>query len=219
MLILKNIGNANWLQNSRTLALVIVPELNALMADDLLYLRTHNAPPLYESGVVYREEPQDLFRHLGSGQRVEEFAHIEPVLKRKWGDCDDLGPARGAELRLHGEPAEIRIQWKTMPSGKLFHILNRRPRGAINLSRENFDPRYQYIDDGNPIMFGEPVRPEDRKMFDLRGDGSIVEDPSRALGMNQPGGIPIVGPKSLSRRRAGGVKLSGSALIDFLKEF
>ncbi len=211
MLIVKNFGNANWLGRSRTLALVIRPELDALVMADLLYLRTHNVPPLYESGVVYQEEPKDLFHHLATGERVEEFAHVEPVLSRKWGDCDDLGPWRCAELRAAGEAAETRIQWKMLPSGKLFHILVRRPPGAVR----QIDPRYQYRDDGSPNMFGDPVRTaEDRAKFDLRGDGSVIEDPSRALGMNQPGGRPILGPRS----RAGSVHLSGSALLDVLKE-
>lgn len=210
MLILKNFGNASWLARSQTLALVIRPELQSLVMADLLYLRTHNAPSLYESGVVYKEEPKDLFRHLASGERIEEFAHIEPVLKRLWGDCDDLGPARCAELMLHGEPCEIRVQWKTMPSGKLFHVLTRRPPGAVR----SIDPRYQYVDDGSPIMFGDRLGPDDFQRFDLRRDGSVIEDPSRALGMNQPGGSPIVGPRS----RRGATRLSGSDLLDVLKE-
>ena len=97
-----------------------------------------------------------------------------------------------------------------MPSGKLFHVLNRRPPGAVRV----IDPRYQYRDDGNPIVFGDRISPEDRARFGLVGDGSVLEDPSRALGMNQPGGRPIVGPKS----RRGSLVLSGSKLLDVLKE-
>ena len=71
MLIVKNFGNDPWLSRSQTLALVIIPELEALVVANLLYLRTHNVPSLYESGIVYREEPKDLFHHLAAGERVE----------------------------------------------------------------------------------------------------------------------------------------------------
>ena len=105
------------------LGLAIKPILDAQVKINQLFLRTHNVPPLYESGVRYQNEPDD-------GQ--EEFACIEPVYYRKWGDCDDLAPWRVAELRNAGEKAKIRIQWKRRRDGrKLFHIVVRRANGRI----------------------------------------------------------------------------------------
>jgi hypothetical protein len=90
-----------------------------------LYIRTHRVPPLYESGVLYQEEPL--------GQGYEEFAPIPNVLMRGWGDCDDLVPWRVAELQECGEPATIRLEWTVAKRGphagkKLFHLLVRRAR-------------------------------------------------------------------------------------------
>lgn len=112
----------------------IKPLLESLVLVDQIFLRTHRVPLLYKSGVRYMEEPLNQAK-LGQGepQRVEEFAAIPAVLERGWGDCDDLAPWRCAELREHGEPAKIRIQWKRHPTTgqKLFHIIVRRADGSI----------------------------------------------------------------------------------------
>lgn len=90
-----------------------------------LYMRTHRVPSLYDSKVVYQEEPP--------GQPFEEFAPIPQILLRGWGDCDDLVPWRVAELREHGEPAQPRILWQKAKGGKhkgkkIFHFVVRRAR-------------------------------------------------------------------------------------------
>ena len=126
-----NLGEGNsarWTKHSRMLGLAIKPVLEALtMAIQLLLLAHPLTPPHYESGVVYQEEPPGT---------DEEFASLPVILARGWGDCDDLAPARCAELRNQGHRAHIRIQWKRfvrpdgMP-GKLYHIVVRRSDGSI----------------------------------------------------------------------------------------
>lgn len=127
--------NSRWLRPSRTLGNVIKPVLEALVLVDQMYLRLHRCPELYKSGVRYMEEPlhQVTLGHVGKAQRIEEFAAIPAVIERGFGDCDDLAPWRCAELREHGEPAKIRIQWKRNPENgmKLFHIVVRRANGTI----------------------------------------------------------------------------------------
>jgi hypothetical protein len=114
---------SGWLHRSRTLGLAIKAILDAQVRINQIYLSTHHVPPLYKAGVRYENEPDN---------GIEEFACIEPVLKRGWGDCDDLAPWLCAELRNQGENAKIRIQWKRQPSGrKLFHIVVRRGDGTI----------------------------------------------------------------------------------------
>lgn len=126
MQILLNLSSgkrSGWLHRSRILGLAIKAILEAQVRVNQIYLRTHHVPPLYQSGVVYQEEPDN---------GLEEFACVEPVLKRGWGDCDDLAPWLCAELRNQGEKAKIRIQWKRQPNGrKLFHIVVRRADGTI----------------------------------------------------------------------------------------
>ena len=114
---------SGWLHRSRTLGVAIKAILDAQVKIDQMYLRLHKCPPLYKSGVRYREEPDN---------GVEEFACVPIILHRGWGDCDDLAPWRCAELREAGEKAKIRIQWKRQGSGrKLFHIVVRRADGKI----------------------------------------------------------------------------------------
>lgn len=124
MKVLVNLGgeHSRWLKHSRVLGTAIKPVLESLVMADQLFLFRHHVPPLYQSGVRYREEPED---------GVEEFASIPVVLARGWGDCDDLAPWRVAELRNAGERAKIRIQWRRTRRGKLFHIVVRRADGSI----------------------------------------------------------------------------------------
>lgn len=114
-----------WLRHSRMLGLAIKPILDANVKVNRLYLATHpKTPSIYRAGVVYREEDPR--------QGYEDFAIIPAIIKRGWGDCDDLAPWLCAELQQRGEPAKIRIQWKRFPGrGRLFHIVVRRANGQI----------------------------------------------------------------------------------------
>jgi hypothetical protein len=114
---------SGWLHRSRVLAIAIKAILDAQVLANQLYIRMHNVPLLYKSGVRYKNEPDN---------GVEEFALIPIILARGWGDCDDLAPWLCAELREAGEKAKIRIQWKRQPDGrKLYHIVVRRGDGRI----------------------------------------------------------------------------------------
>lgn len=118
----ENLG-ADWLKHSRMLGLAIRPLLEALVTIDQLYLMTHHVPSIYQCGVVYREEPKS--------QPYEDFAPIPSILSRGWGDCDDLAPWLCAECRMRGEKAKIRIQWKKLRDGKMYHIVVRHQNGSI----------------------------------------------------------------------------------------
>lgn len=109
------------------------PELYAAFCRNLLEsliganretLKTRpDIPPLYQSGVRYRNEP------LG----YEWFDDILICLGRGWGDCDDLVAWRIAELREQGELAEIHMVWQPgmQTRTRLFHVLVRRENGEI----------------------------------------------------------------------------------------
>jgi hypothetical protein len=141
-----NLSGPNWLKRSRMLGLAIKPILESLIKVDQLYLATHHVPPLYETGVVYADEPWTDY---------EDFAPVPTVLSRGWGDCDDLAPWRAAELRNQGKKASIRIYWKKHPGkGKLFHILVRRP-----YELGEFNPAYMALPkDNTRTMIEDPSR-------------------------------------------------------------
>lgn len=131
----------------RTVAMFAIPLLRIVVASNRLEMRRARKrgkpyPPLYESGVVYQREPW-------SG-RVEEFADCRTVLRRGWGDCDDLcayrlaelleageRPARPCSRHVTAEPgctacvsgADIRVYWRG--PGKPMHVEVRRASGAI----------------------------------------------------------------------------------------
>lgn len=108
---------------SRMMGLALKPILEALTTVNFMFLKTHHVAPLYATGVRYKNEPKEWLN--------EHFDSVPVVLKRGWGDCDDLAPWRCAELRALGERARIRIQWKRLPQGRLFHIVVRRENGQI----------------------------------------------------------------------------------------
>lgn len=139
-----NTPGRGWLAHSRMLGQAIKPLLDALVKVDQLYLLSHHVPPLYQSGVVYADEPW---------QDHEDFAPVPTILSRGFGDCDDLAPWRCAELRNQGRKASIRIAWRKIPGkGKMFHIIVRRPFEAAA-----FDPKYMFIPrDGSRTMIEDP---------------------------------------------------------------
>lgn len=139
-------GNNSWLEHSRQMGIALKVILESLTTVNQQFLQKFNVPPLYRSGVKYREEPLGLmrFKPVNSAGLIdnqhaqnllgplEEFAAIPVIYDRGWGDCDDLAPWRCAELRNYGEKAKIRIQWKRMRNGhKLFHIVVRRENGMV----------------------------------------------------------------------------------------
>lgn len=77
-------------------------------------------PPLYQSGIRFRPEPDH-----GSGN--EDFALPNVCFKRKWGDCDDLVIYRIWELRCHGELATCQAIWQD----SAVHVLVRRANGKL----------------------------------------------------------------------------------------
>lgn len=96
-------------RDGKTLALLTQGFLRGVVASNRVALRSAKRrgkplPRLYESGVEYEREPWP--------KGVEEFADIVTILRRGWGDCDDLCAARVAELLEDGEHADCRIYWR-----------------------------------------------------------------------------------------------------------
>lgn len=152
--------------------------LRGVVLANRMLIRAGLVPTLYKSGVRYRPEPwPSTCKNCGAknapraeqctecGSRnlegVEEFADALTVLRRGWGDCDDLSPWRTAELQEAGDAkADSKISWKT--------------RCKDCGARVTRDPKCQHC--------GSTRR---RRVFHVvtrRGDGR-VEDPSQYLGM------------------------------------
>lgn len=71
--------------------------IEGLTRGNELMLRLAEFPPIYESGVRYRKEAEDTWRHA------------DDVLCSGWGDCEDLAAWRAAELRVSGEDPDARV--------------------------------------------------------------------------------------------------------------
>jgi hypothetical protein len=75
-------------------------------------------PPLYSSGVRYKNEPRDVWRHAAD------------VAAEGWGDCEDLSAYRAAELRVSGEDPHACVT--TYESGPhRYHAVVQRGDGTI----------------------------------------------------------------------------------------
>lgn len=89
-----------------------------------LSLRRGEIPPLYESGVVYQDEPEDY----------ESIVDGATTYRVGVGDCAHLAAWRVAELREAGEHAGITIEWGPSvrePGLRLYHVQVRRKDGSI----------------------------------------------------------------------------------------
>lgn len=85
--------------------------------------RGRPVPSIYNAGVRYEREPWSDH---------EEFADLLTVLRRGWGDCDDLCAWRVAELLEQGEKASCRIYWRPRRNGeRMMHCQVRRGDGSI----------------------------------------------------------------------------------------
>jgi len=74
-------------------------------------------PSLYESGVRYKNEPRDVWRHAVD------------VAREGWGDCEDLSAYRAAELRVSGEDPDAAVSlYRSGPNR--FHAVVRRGDGT-----------------------------------------------------------------------------------------
>lgn len=95
--------------------------VEALIRINEAWLSEHQAPWLYESGVKYQAE-----------RLSDDWQDIPQTLARRFGDCEDLGAWRAAELRHAGE-REAGAWVKTMRVGMhvIYHVQVRRSDGRI----------------------------------------------------------------------------------------
>jgi len=118
------------IENPRAVALAARGFMEGVISVNRVLMRQAAArgrpfPDLYDSGIKFRREPW--------AGKLEEFADCETVLRRGWGDCDDLVCLRVAQLRERGIDAKVKIYWRTSkpaPGDRrtLFHAQVRSPR-------------------------------------------------------------------------------------------
>jgi hypothetical protein len=94
--------------------------LELLTRQNIRVMQCGNIPPLYLSGVRWKEQPR-------RGNIFETFKTIPSILKKGVADCDQLAPWRMAEIRMSGEPARFWLPRFDRPQGPLYHVLILRP--------------------------------------------------------------------------------------------
>jgi hypothetical protein len=101
-----------------TSALAYEAAVEGLARLDTQLLRVTRLPSIYRSGVRYKREPSDVWRHVIDVQRSG------------WGDCEDLAAARVAELRVSGEdPGAYVHVYQSAP--RRYHAVVARHDGSI----------------------------------------------------------------------------------------
>jgi len=96
---------------------VISHLVQAMVANNVGYLKAHQAPLLYETGVRYRRDEQ--------GTEMQWW-DIPSILRAGYADCKGLAAWRVAELRHAGYSATPRV---VTDNGKVFHVQVLGPRG------------------------------------------------------------------------------------------
>jgi len=131
-------------------------------------LKAHKQIPLiYESGVVYKQEP--------AGH--EDWADIPTILKARWGDCEDLGGWLCAELReVWGIPCRPFLRFRKTGGNYHYHAL------LILPNRYVWD--WEIVKSRGQTILGPDGRPATRRVRKPVFEAPYVfEDPSARLGM------------------------------------
>lgn len=106
-----------------------------LMLVDIAWLHAHpETPDLYDADVVYKPERRRVNPRTGHASEYgEEWQTIPWVIYRGYGDCEDLGAWRAAELRARYRiPAKPYIKIKHMPTGQWrAHVVVQWPNGQL----------------------------------------------------------------------------------------
>jgi hypothetical protein len=141
-------------------------------------------PPIYESGVGYRKEKEDTWRHA------------DDVFCSGWGDCEDLAAWRAAELRHTGEDPDARVY--VYRSGvNRFHAVVARGDGALE------DPS---------LILGMKVSEQRRQSLPRwEGDTEMDDVRPRDFAMCANGNMAGAGEDMLSR---GAIGEDGALLTD-----
>jgi len=105
-----------------------------LMLIDCVWLRTYpQTPRLYASGCIYKPERRRIDVAGNILEYGETWQSIPWVLHRGYGDCEDLGAWRAAELRVkNGIAATPDVRVRRLPSGSWrAHVVVKYPDGSI----------------------------------------------------------------------------------------
>lgn len=78
-------------------------------------------PPLYASGVVYREEEDGY----------EDWLDVPAVFRQGFADCEDLCAWRVAELRVAGVECEPVLRWRWFSREQMRAVGRRAPGGGV----------------------------------------------------------------------------------------
>jgi hypothetical protein len=109
------------------IALTFKALVESVAEQNRLLMSKHPLPALYESGVVFRNEPWC--------SKFETLATAPVVYRRGWGDCAHLVAWRIAELRNQGVAATCKIYWRVHKKAgatvRLFHVEVRLPDGSV----------------------------------------------------------------------------------------
>jgi hypothetical protein len=121
--------------NPRMSQLMLAGGVFGLMLENIAWLRVHpETPDLYSAGVSYKPERRRIDPRTGKPSEYgEEWQTIPWVIYRGYGDCEDLGAWRSAELNAkYHIKAHPYIKMRRMPDGFWrAHVVVRWPDGQI----------------------------------------------------------------------------------------
>ena len=121
--------------NARMSQLMLAGGVYGLMLENIAWLKAHpETPDLYNAGVAYKPERRRVDPRTGKASEYgEEWQTIPYVIYRGYGDCEDLGAWRSAELNAKYKiKARPFIKMRRMPDGFWrAHVVVRWPNGQI----------------------------------------------------------------------------------------
>ncbi len=98
--------------------------VQAMVANNVGYLRTHTVPLLYQSGVRYKPD--------NHGATEMQWWDIPSIMSHGFADCKGLAAWRVAELRSAGYSASPQV---ITDNGQMFHVRVLGPNGIEDPSK------------------------------------------------------------------------------------
>lgn len=104
-----------------------------LMLENMAWLKTNpQTPALYHAGVIYKPEKHRTDHGGHTLEYGEDWQTIPWVIYHGFGDCEDLGAWRAAELRMQGVKATPHIAIRKLADGAWrAHVQVKWPDGHI----------------------------------------------------------------------------------------
>lgn len=124
------VSDARELQRLVSIAAELVASQNSYL---IRKLGRRRIPPLYSSGVLYRQDPPEWDSSMPGGARFLYMPTADEIVRQGWTDCKGAVPYRLADLRLENPHLNYGVHTYVRRNGRdlMVHLQVSMPTGEI----------------------------------------------------------------------------------------